>query len=269
MSPAEKHQQLQKILGEVRSAVVAFSGGVDSTYLLHEAAQVLEKVLAVTVSSPLVPPAEVEEAGRTAARLGVPWEKIALDPLADPDFRRNPPDRCYYCKKLVYEGLWERARAGGFAVVLDGENADDAHVYRPGSRARLELGVRSPLQEAGLTKAEIRELARAAGLEAWDKPSSPCLATRFPYGEEIRPELLARVLEAEEFLRSLGCREVRVRCHGRLARLEVAPADLSRVFEARRAVASFLKELGFLYVALDLEGYRSGSLDAELAFPGV
>lgn len=268
MDLLEKRARLYEILRGIRSAVVAFSGGVDSTYLLFEAAKALEEVLAVTVSSPLVPPQEVEEAGRIAARLGVPWEKVELDLLSYPELRRNPPERCYHCKKLVYGKLLEYAQKRDIFWVLDGENADDASSYRPGRKARLELGVRSPLEEAGLTKEEIRELARAAGLEVWNRPSSPCLATRFPYGEEIKPELLGRVHEAEEFLRSLGCREVRLRCHGGLCRLEVAPEDLWLVLEAREKVVSFLKERGFLYITLDLEGYRSGSFDAVLGEKG-
>jgi len=259
---------LRKIVRGLGSALVAFSGGVDSTFLLWVARQELGgRVWAVTASSPVDPQREVEEAGAIARKLGVKHLVVPFDPLALPEYRANSPERCYYCKKLLYAKFWELAQEKGIAWVIDGENQDDEGDYRPGRCAGRELGVRSPLQETGLTKEEIRRLSREAGLPTWNKPAAACLASRIPYGEEITREKLHMIERAEEFLRSLGCRLVRVRSHERLARIEGGQEEFSLLLQFRQEVVDFLNKLGFLYVTLDLAGYRTGSMNEML--PGI
>jgi len=242
--------------------LVAYSGGVDSTFLLRVVLEVLgENVLAVTAKSPIHPSSESATAGEMARWLGAKHLFVETDELDDPDFARNPPERCYLCKCWLFAKLQELAEEHSLREVLEGSNYDDLGEYRPGLRALRELGVRSPLAEAGLTKAEIRALSRQMGLPTWDKPAQACLATRFPYGEFLTPEKLGRVEEAEEFLRSLGLGQLRVRSHGPLARVEVSQEEMSRFLHKASKVVKKLKELGYTYTTLDLEGYRRGSMD--------
>jgi len=260
-----KVDALRKLLLEMESALVAYSGGVDSTLLLKVALEVLgERVLAVTARSPIHPASESAAAGELARRLGARHIFIEADVLDDPEFARNPPERCYLCKRRLFAGLRELAEEHGLREVVDGSNYDDLGEHRPGLRALRELGVRSPLAEAGLTKAEIRALSRKMGLPTWDKPAQACLATRFPYGELLTPEKLRRVEEAEDFLRSLGLGQLRVRSHGPLARVEVSQEEMPSLIRRAGKVVEKLKDLGYTYITLDLEGYRTGSMDEPL-----
>lgn len=245
--------------------VVAYSGGIDSTYLCAVALEELgeENVVAVTAVSETYPPRELEEAKSLARALGFSHRLLETAELADERFRSNPPERCYYCKSELFGKLRSLAEAEGYGRVVDGTNADDVGDYRPGRKAAAELGVRSPLLEAGLGKREIRELARLRAIPIWDKAAAACLASRFPFGRTLSVEGLRRVDRAEEILRKLGLRQVRVRDHGDVARIEVGAEELDRLVspEARAAAVRGLKELGYRYVALDLEGYRTGSLN--------
>jgi uncharacterized protein len=234
------------------------------------AAEVLgDRLLAVTAVSETYPESERREAGRLARRLGLRHRFIRTSELGIPGFSSNPPDRCYHCKRELFGKLARLARVArreGFAALLDGQNADDTADYRPGARAAAELGVLSPLKAAGLTKREIRELSREMGLPTWKKPAQACLASRFPYGEAITVEKLGRVAAAEEFLRRLGLGQLRVRDHGRLARIEVPAQDIARLAapRTRSKVVARLKKLGYTWVALDLQGYRTGSMNEVL-----
>ncbi len=264
----EKEEHLDRILKEMEGMVIAFSGGVDSTYLLLKAVSILGKdgVLAVTAASALYPPEDTEEAGRLAAYLAVNHLIIHTDELSQEDFCANPPERCYYCKNELFAELETLAKEHSLPAVADGANLDDAADFRPGSKAAKERGVRSPLQEAGLTKEEIRLLSREKDLPTWDKPSAACLASRFPYGERLELEKISRVGRGEQFLKQLGLRrEVRVRYHGSVARIEAAPEEFHLLLEHRQSIANLFNELGFLYVTLDLEGFHSGSMNRALS----
>ena len=262
-----KLAHLKELLREMDGAVVAFSSGVDSTFLLPVAHEVLgERVIAATIRSHTFPKRELDEAVAFCHAEGVRHEIIDSEELDIPGFAENPPDRCYHCKRELFSKLLAFAYANGLAAVLEGSNLDDDGDYRPGRRAIKELGIRSPLHEAGLSKAEIRALSREMGLPTSDKPSFACLASRFPYGERITAGALERVERAEQWLldAGLGLKQLRVRSHGDLARIEVPRDAIPRLAARAAEIAAALKELGFSYVALDLLGYRTGSMNETL-----
>jgi pyridinium-3,5-biscarboxylic acid mononucleotide sulfurtransferase len=266
----ERLRELEAEVAPYGSALVAFSGGVDSSLALAVAARALpkERVLAVTSNNETYLPSELDLAREFAASLGVEHLVINTRELDNPDYASNPTNRCYFCKSTLYSDLGRIANERGYGCVVDGANADDEGDYRPGRKAAKELGVVSPLSIAGVGKAEVRELAKHLGLPSWDKPALACLSSRFPYGQEITPEKLSQVARAEEFLRKEGFRQVRVRHHGEIARLEVGPDEMERAFALREEISTELKEAGFLYVALDLSGYAPGSLNAALGRRG-
>jgi len=263
-------EELEAIIAPYGSAVVAFSGGVDSSLALAVAARALpkERVLAVTSNNETYLPSELCLAEAFVRFLGVEHLVVNTRELDDPNYANNPANRCYFCKSTLYSNLNALAQEKGYACVVDGANKDDEGDYRPGRKAAQELDVVSPLAMAGLSKAEVRELAKHLELPTWDKPALACLSSRFPYGQEITAEKLAQVARAEEFLRRQGYKQARVRHHGEIARLEVAPAELERAFGEREEISAELKAAGFLYVTLDLAGYKSGSLNAALKQPG-
>jgi uncharacterized protein len=264
---ARKYEELKGILKGTGGVLVAYSGGVDSALLLKAAVEVLgDRALAVTAESETYPAHEIEDAACLARDLGARHLTISTSELEMEEFAANPPERCFYCKKELLTKLLEIARAESIPVVADGSNVDDTGDFRPGLRAVAELGVRSPLREAGFTKADVRELSRQLGLSTWDKPSLACLASRFPYGHRISREELRQIAAAEQLLRELGLRQVRVRHYGETARIEVLEEEMPMLLEAetrKRIVAEFHR-LGYLYVTLDLEGYRTGSMNAPL-----
>jgi uncharacterized protein len=264
----EKRERLIETLRSYGSCLVAFSAGVDST-VVAKAAQVAlgDRAAAVTGTSASLAAGELDEAVELARLIGIRHEIINTDELADPDYVRNAPDRCYHCKTELYDELVPLAERLGLAVITNGANTDDLGDYRPGMIAAKEHRVRSPLVECGITKAEVRELAAHWGLPVWDKPASPCLSSRVAYGEEVMPERLAMIDRAEQYLREMGLRTVRVRYHrGDLARLEVPHEAISRLAEAgvRAGLIEELSKLGFKYITLDLAGFRSGSQNAAL-----
>lgn len=264
------YDQLKTILRACGQAAVAYSGGVDSTFLAKVGHDVLgANCVAITLSSAFLPKSELARARATAQAIGITHYVVAEDVL-EPGVLENPPDRCYRCKKIEFGHILRKAAELGIARVLDGSNADDLSDYRPGLRALKELGISSPLCEAGLTKAEIRKRSKALGLPTWDKPAAACLASRIPYGENITREKLLRIERAEDFLRELGLVRLRVRSHADLARIEVAPEERNKFWDLDKMerIAKTLKSFGFLYVAVDLEGYRTGSLNAALKAAG-
>ena len=264
LAPDAKGAALREALGRLGSAVVAFSGGVDSTFLLRVAHDVLgDNAIAVTARLSTVPDREIDESAAYCRALDVRHEILAFDAFAVPGFAENSPDRCYFCKKALFTGIRAFAEANGCAAVLEGSNRDDDGDFRPGRRALRELGILSPLRDAGLGKAEIRILSAKMGLPTASKPSFACLATRFPYGEYLTPEGIERVGRAEQFLLDLdaGLSQVRVRVHGPVARIEVPSEDIPAVVERRDEIVAALRKLGFTYVSLDLSGYRTGSMN--------
>lgn len=263
----EKHEDLKKYLREFDSLAIAFSGGVDSTFLLAVAKEVLgENVIAVTLLSGFVPENEVQEATRLATTLGVRHEFIKVDELSIPGVASNPPDRCYLCKKALFTQIKALTEKMEIQQVVDGSNLDDEGDYRPGMQALAELGIKSPLRIAQLTKAEIRALSQILKLPTWDKPSFACLASRIPYGEPITKEKLAMIDKAERFLVAQGFKQMRVRCHDKLARIEVPEEDILLLLdgEMRKKIAEAFAKIGFTYTAIDIKGYRTGSLNEAL-----
>jgi uncharacterized protein len=260
-----KLDRLRGLLGELDSALIAFSGGVDSTFLLCVAHEVLtERCVALTTTSATTPADDLAEACAIAGSLGATHVVIDTDELAIPGYAENPVNRCWFCKDNLFVICAAEATRRGLATVLDGANLDDLGDHRPGLSAAAGHGVRHPLVEAELTKADIREASRALGLRTWDRPASPCLSSRFPYGTRITVERLGQVAAAERWLREHGLRELRVRFHDALARVEVPPADMPAVLGLRTELVDAFRALGFTWVALDLQGFRSGSLNEAL-----
>lgn len=264
MAIEHKWEHLKKLLGDMGAAVLAYSGGVDSSVLLRAASEVMgHGIIAVTAASETYPAGELAAAKEFAFSLGVTHKVIHTDELRSEDFCRNPEDRCYFCKRELFGKLRKIADYDCIEHVLDGSNSDDLKDFRPGRKAAGEFSIRSPLIEAGMAKSEIREMARRLNLPVWDKPSLACLASRIPYGIGINPEILSMIGRAEEFVRGLGFRQVRVRHHGNTARIEVERQDIAMMFSkgTSQKIEAALKSLGYTYVCLDLEGYRTGSMN--------
>jgi uncharacterized protein len=264
----EKYERLKEIFQSMGKVVVAFSGGVDSTLLLKVAQDTLgdKNVFAVTALSPLYPERELSGVKKLIQNLGARHRLIESNELEIPGFSKNPPNRCYYCKGKLFEELLRLAKEEAIPYVVEGSTLDDDQDHRPGRIAIQELGIRSPLKEAMFTKTEVRELSKDLGLPTWDKPSFACLASRFPYGEEITEEALRMVDEAEDFLFGLGFKQVRVRHYGNLARIEILKEEMVRLIDGslREKVVGHLKEIGYRYITLDLQGFRSGSMNEVL-----
>jgi len=263
---ADGLDRLATILKDLGSVCIGYSGGVDSVFLAVVAVDVLgaERVLAVTGRSDAYPEVQRDMARSCVERFGIPWLEIATDELADPNYAANPSNRCYFCKSELWSKLVGIASARGLHVVVDGSNADDAQDYRPGMLAANEQGVRSPLLEAGLTKADIRRFSQERGLPTWDQPSAPCLSSRLPYGLAVTPQRLRQVEMAESALRSLGFHEFRVRHHGDAARIELAPQEIPAAYLRAAEVREALEPIGFGRILLDAEGYRRGALNEAL-----
>ena len=265
-----KLTELRRIMGQMEAVVVAFSAGVDSTFVAAIAADVLgPRALAVTGVSPSIPASEVDEAKALAAQIGIRHLLLDTSEMDRPGYVENSPQRCYHCKTELYSLLEEMAERDGIAYVLDGCNVDDLGDHRPGRVAAAEHRVRSPLIEVGLTKAEIRELSKERGLPTWDKPAMACLSSRIPYGTPVTVEALDQVGAAEAFLRGLGLRQLRVRHHGDVARIEIELADIAVVVEHRQRIVTRLRNLGYAHVTLDLAGFRSGSMNEGLGKPAT
>lgn len=265
----KKEQLLLKINEYAgQNVIVAFSGGVDSTLLLKIACDMAKKegtkVYAVSIQTRLHPMGEMEEAKKTCQELEAEHVVISIDELKEAGIMNNPVNRCYLCKKFLFSKIKDFASKLEISRILEGTNEDDLHVYRPGIKALKELGIKSPLAEAGLTKAEVRNLASEYGLKTASKPSAPCLATRFPYGTELAYEDMERVEKGEAYLKSFGLYNVRIRVYGKTARIEVDVASFAEVLAHKQDIITYLKELGFIYITLDLEGFRSGSMDVEI-----
>jgi uncharacterized protein len=265
----QKLEQLKTLFTEMEMALIAYSGGVDSTLVAKIAYDVLgDRALAVTAESPSLLPEELEDARIQAATIGIRHQVVQTHEIENPNYTANPVNRCYFCKSELHDTLKPLAQQLGYPYVVDGVNADDLHDYRPGIQAAKERGARSPLAELGVTKAEVRELSKYLGLPWWDKPAQPCLSSRFPYGEEITIPKLQRVGRAEIYLRRLGLKNLRVRSEGETARIELPPEQIKEFVLTTDlpSLVSAFQEFGFIYVTLDLEGYRSGKLNQVLTF---
>jgi uncharacterized protein len=264
MTLNEKFNRLKEVLKKMERVIIAYSGGVDSTLLLKTASiSGLKEILAVTASSESLPPEELSFAREMASSLNIKHRIIVTEELKDKNYSDNPPERCYYCKKELFSRLKDIAKKENFSFILDGTNADDTEDWRPGRRAAMEMGIHSPLLEVGLRKKEIRELSRTLGLPTWNKPATPCLSSRLPYGQKITAEALERVNRAENFIKRFGLKELRVRDHCEIARIEVIPEEFSILTDetVRTEIVAFFKSLGYKYITLDLQGFRSGSLN--------
>ncbi|MCF6092405.1 ATP-dependent sacrificial sulfur transferase LarE [Microaerobacter geothermalis] len=265
MSLVEKNKKLEEIIRDMGKILIAFSGGVDSTFLVAKSKEILgDQVLAVTASSETFPQREFQAAVTLANQLGVSHQSVQIEELTNENFVRNNPDRCFHCKSGLYHTLIDIAKKLGYPYICDGSNMDDMGDYRPGLKATRSLGIRSPLQEANLFKKEIRMLSKEMGLPTWNKPSFACLSSRIPYGTRITQSKINQLDEAENFLLQLGFHQIRVRHHEKIARLEVLPQDMEKVLQYRETIDQNLKKLGFSYVTLDLCGYRAGSMNEVL-----
>lgn len=267
LSAEEKEQNLRRLMRDMQTVLVAYSGGVDSTYLALIATQELnEKALCVMGISPSVAQSQREDAEKLAQDFNFNYFSIQTYELENPNYQANPSNRCYFCKSELYGKLAPLAEEKNIEFILDGANLDDTTDYRPGREAAQENNVRSPLVEVGLTKAEIRQLSKKYNLPTWDKPASPCLSSRIAYGIPVSIERLSKVEKGEEFLRGLGLKEFRVRNHGELVRLEITPSEMEKIFnkEATDLIAKKFRDLGFKYVTLDLHGYRTGAMNEVL-----
>ncbi|CDN15369.1 MAG: ATP-dependent sacrificial sulfur transferase LarE [Richelia sp.] len=268
MMVAEKLDQLKTLFGEMEQALIAYSGGVDSTLVAKIAYDVLgDRALAVTAVSPSLLPEELEDAKIQAATIGISHQVVETQEMDNPNYTSNPVNRCYFCKSELHDTLKPLGISLGYPYVIDGVNADDLHDYRPGIQAAKERGARSLLAEVGVTKAEVRQLSQQLSLPWWDKPAQPCLSSRFPYGEEITVSKLQRVGRAEIYLHKLGWQNLRIRSEGDTARIELSPEKIQYFVlntDLPTVVTAF-QDLGFLYVTLDLEGYRSGKLNQVLS----
>ncbi|MCL6472922.1 MAG: ATP-dependent sacrificial sulfur transferase LarE [Firmicutes bacterium] len=261
----DKYLRLQGILAEMQSVLIGFSGGADSTLLLKVAHDMLgDKAVAVTANSATLELSELEDAKRIAKEIGSTHLIVDANELECKEFIKNPPDRCYHCKKIRFSLLKDIQKEHNFNWIADGTNADDEGDWRPGIKAAAEMGIRSPLKEAGLCKSDIRELSALLGLSTWDKPSMACLASRIPYGEEINAAKLHQIAKAEKYIKELGFRQLRVRHHGDLARIEVPKDEMDKVLKSADRIVAQLKAFGFNFISLDLSGFKSGSMNVAL-----
>lgn len=261
----EKTEKLKSLLVRMEKVIVAYSGGIDSTLLLMIAHDTLgDQALGLTTVSASVPKAELVESKEIAKKIGAQHIILHTCETDDPKYLENTPNRCYYCRQITYKDILTYGHENGYDYILDGTNADDVDDHRPGRKAAREHGVRSPLQEVGLTKSEIRIIARESGLPNWDKPAAACLSSRIPYGTRITIEILSKIDAAESALKALGFSQIRVRHHDRVARIEISPDEFIALLSQREVVLSNLKDLGYHYITLDLAGFRSGSMNEVL-----